>query len=172
MPGHRGEVVGVDDRGGRLGASSSARVAAAPDSAEKSDSTWAPGSSPASAERALPGVAPGAAVDHAQRAGDVGDPAVPELDQVLDRGLDAGGVVDPDGRPEGLVERGPDDDGRQPELGEQRGALVVDGQVGDQDAVDPALGGQPAVRRLVVALGDLEQQRVARARTAPTRGRR
>ena len=89
------------------------------------------------------------------------DPAVPELDQVLDGGLDAGGVVDADGRPERLVEGGPDDDGRQSELGEQRGPLVVDGQVGDQDAVDAALGGEPAVRRLVVALGDLEQQRVA-----------
>ena len=96
----------------------------------------------------------------------------PRLDQVLDGGLDAGGVVDADGRPEGLVEGGPDDDGRQPELGQQRGALVVDGQVGDQDAVDPALGGEPAVRRLVVALGDLEQQRVAVLGEDATRGPR
>ena len=40
---------------------------------------------------------------------------------------------------------GPDDDGGQAQLGEQRRARVVDVQVGDEDAVDAALVGEPAV---------------------------
>ena len=59
-----------------------------------------------------------------------------------------------------VVERRPDDDGRQAELGEQRGTRVVDPEVGDEDAVDAALLGEPAVRGRVVVLGDLQQQRV------------
>ena len=69
-------------------------MARAPDSAEKSASTQMPSGSPASRQRPAPGLAAGAAVHHVQRAGDVRDAAVAEVDEVLDGGADAGGVVD------------------------------------------------------------------------------
>ena len=45
-------------------------------------------------------------------------------------------------------------------------------EVGDEDAVDATLLDQPAVGRVVVVLGDLQQQRVPAGATAPPRGRR
>ena len=101
------------------------------------------------------------------RSGDVRDPRVPEADQVLDGGTDAGCVVDAQRGLAGawlLVEVGSDDDRGQAQLLEQGGPLVVDLQVGDEHAVDPALLDQPAVRRMVVALGHLQQQCVSPGR--------
>ena len=60
----------------------------------------------------------------------------------------------------------------QAELLEQRRTAVVDLEVGDEDAVHAALLHQPAVRRVVVVLGDLEQQRVPARRQRRSPGRR
>ena len=73
------------------------RIALAPDSAEKSASMQTPSGSPASRERLAPGLAAGTAVHQVQRAGDVRDVAVAELDEVLDGGTDAGSVVHAEG---------------------------------------------------------------------------
>ena len=56
-----------------------------------------------------------------------------------------------------------DPDRRQADLGEQRGAWVVDPQVGEEDTVDPAVGGEPPVaRQLALAVRhDLQQQGLA-----------
>ena len=58
------------------------------------------------------------------------------------------------------------------ELLEECGTRVVDLQVGDEHAIHPALLGQPAVGRVVVLLGHLQQQRVPARATGPPRGRR
>ena len=67
-----------------------------------------------------------------------------------------------------------DDHRGQSELGEQGGPGVVDVQVGDEDAVDPALDGEPPVALVLgLVLGDhLQEQRVAVLATARSRRRR
>ena len=136
----------------------------APDSAEKSASTQTPSGSPASRSAWLQAVAARAAVHHLRRAGDVRDVAVCPRPtgarrrhgcRVRRRRPRA------DWRARGCSPRcGADHHRREPELLEQRGPLVVDLEVGDEHAVDAALLHQPAVGRVVVLLGDLQQQRV------------
>ena len=114
-------------------------------------------------ERGGPGLSARAAVHHDGGSADVGDAGVPELQQVLDGRGRHRDVVDPDRRPEASPSAGPDDDGRQTELGEQGGARVVDVQVGDEDAVHAAALGEAAIAVVLLLLlgDDLEQQRVA-----------
>ena len=72
------------------------------------------------------------------------------------------------------TQSGPIADRREPDLGEQRGPRVADPQVGEEDAVDPAVRGQPPVagQLAVEVRHDLQEQRLAERRRAPTRCRR
>ena len=99
---------------------------------------------------------------------DVRDPGVPLGQEMLDRGDDPGAVVDTDGGPECLRQCRAHDHRGESQLCEQRRTWVVDVEVGDEDAVDPALVAEPAVALLLaLVLGhDLEQQGVVVRGTA------
>ena len=144
QPGHRHQVVGVDDRGGRLGEVEQRRGSrAAPDSRGEVglDAEVASGS-PASRSAPRPGRRGGSApctIDCGP--GDVGDARCARGRRGARRRRRCRGASSTPSAGAGGVGRraGPTIDGRQAELGEQRGARVVDAQVGEEDAVDAAL---------------------------------
>ena len=171
---HRHQVVGEDDCGRRLGEVEKVRVAAAPDSAEKSASTQVPPRTPVPrprAHRPTPYGATGRA------------PSTGGRRRARCAGARARRGARPAARMPGASStpsvaatssptRGPDDDGRQAELVEQRGTRVVDLEVGDEDAVDAALLGQPSGRSRRRRARRPSAAARGRAGTAPSRGRR
>ncbi len=145
QPGDRHVVVGVDDRGGPIGASEElARGTSAVARAEvgrHDDGVVEPGVAHRGLERDRAAVA----VEHGRRARHVRDATVPEGDEVLDRRADARTVVDRHGRERGEPVGAPEGHGGEAELRDERDALVAGPEVGEDDAVDALVGGEPAI---------------------------
>jgi hypothetical protein len=80
----------------------------------------------------------------------MGDAPVSEGHQVLDGGHDAGTVVDSHHGPGALDRGGGDHHGREAQRLEQGRPVVVDTEIGEEDAVDPAARSE---RLVVAALG-------------------
>ena len=145
QPGHRHVVVGVDDRGGRSGRPRSSRVARAPSLALKSVSTTMGSSCPASR------VAVSNAIERRWAWSMADGPATcamrrcPRDDEVLDRRADARTVVDRHGRERREPVGAPEGHGCEAELRDERDALVAGPEVGEDDAVDALVGGEPAI---------------------------
>ena len=173
QPGHRHQVVGVDDRRRWLGEVEQ-RVGGrgARTRPEKSASTQRSAGSPAACSASSQAARRERPCTIVTRAGDVRDAGVPEGDEVLDGGPDAGGVVDPERGGRVVLEGRPDHHAGQPELGEQRRARVVDAEVGDEHAVDATLLGEPRGRWRRRRARRPSAAARARARTARSRGRR
>ena len=162
-PGDRHHVVGVDDCGGRrLAGQQRARGGDASGGGEVGELEQLRLEAPL-AHRALPGVAAARAVHERLEPGDVRDPLVAEVGEVVDGVGDAGAVVEADRRERARLIRPADGDGGEAELHAQPDARVVEAQVAEEDAVDaPALGEALVAGRLGarVVAGHLQQERV------------
>jgi hypothetical protein len=91
------------------------------------------------------------------------DPPVAEREQVLGDEPHAGGVLGLDPRERARRDRMAGDDGGQPGLGEQREPRIVDLDVAQQEAVDPARAGEPLVGGEVDVLGHAQHEVVVAA---------
>ena len=152
--GDRHEVVGVDDRRGRVRQREQlvgGRGAAGP---VKSATTTGPGSRPPPAgPRAEP--LAGLGVHVAGRPGHVGDAGVAEFEQVRDGGARTLPVIGRHGREGTGAVRLADRDRWQAQLGQQREARLVAAQVEQEDPVHAAVLEQLSVAvRLGAALSD------------------
>ncbi len=85
--------------------------------------------------------------------GHVRDARVPERHEVLDRRADAGSIVDRDGRERRTAVGSSEGHGGQAELRDEGDALVAGTEVGEDDAIDALVGGEPAIGLGLLASG-------------------